>query len=354
MEELLPDPDHAALSVAELFQPSPFSILSGEIMTNHRRRSLLKLPLFCAPAMAGFAAFAQKPTSIIVPVPPGGGMDGTARLVAERTRHQLGTMLVENKAGAAMRIGLQAVRGAEPDGTTLLYSHLAPFTIYPFLYKKLGYDAERDLIPIAQTCSFEYALAVPGNSPISSLAEYMEAVRRDPRYGLYAVPAAGTSSHFAGAALARASGLEMKHVAYKGSAPALQDLIGGHVLASISVLGDFLQYRASSKVKVLGTTGARRSPFTPDVPTFTEFGLKGMALSEAFGFFAPAKTPAATIERISGAVLAAVQEPDFSRKVEELGYTSAPLGPSQFAGRIKADRDAWGPIVKATGFTLDE
>ena len=329
--------------------------MSSSLAAGTRRRSFLKLSLVWAPAMSGFAAHGQKPTSIVVPVPPGGGMDATARLLAERIRPALGTILVENKPGAALRIGLQAVRGAAPDGTSLLYTSISPFTIYPFVYKKPGFDAERDLIAGAPVVSFEFALAVPGTSPISSLAEYIEAARREPsRYGHYAVPGAGTSVHFTGAALAHSTGLDLKHVAYKGSAPAMQDLIGGHVPACMNVLGEFLQYRGTGKVKVIATTGARRSPFMPDVPTFTELGFKGMALNEQFGLFAPAKTPGATVERISVAVLAAVRDPDFVRRVGELGYTTLPMGPQEFADKLKADREAWGPIVKVTGFSLDE
>ena len=320
-----------------------------------RRRTFLKLSLLCALAITHRSARAQKPTFLVVPVPPGGGMDTTARLLTEAVRPTLGQILVDNRPGAALRIGLQAVRQAAPDGTWLLYTPISPFTIYPFVYKKLGFDAERDLIPIAPVVSFEFALGVPGNSPVSTVAEYLQAAKRNPgQDGLYAVPGAGTSVHFAGAALAYSTGVDLVYVPYKGSAPAMQDLIGANVPACFNVLGEFLQYRRSGKVKVLATTGAKRSPFMPDVPTFTELGFKGMALNEQFGLFAPAKTPMTTVEKISSAVLAAVRQPDFVRRVGELGYTTLPMSPQEFADKLKADRAAWAPIVKATGFTIDE
>lgn len=319
------------------------------------RRAVLSMPL-AGLSLGGLpAANAQKPTFMVVPVPAGGGMDATARLLAELVRPALGAVLIDNKPGAALRIGLGAVRGANPDGSSLLYTSISPFTIYPFVYKKLGYDVEQDLVPIAPVVSYEFALGVPGNSHISTVKEYLEAVKSDPKkFGLYAVPGAGTSVHFTGAALAHSSGLNLTHVPYKGSAPALQDLVGGSVPACINVLGEFLPYRGSGKVKVLATTGAKRSPFLPEVPTFTELGYKGMVLNEQFGLFAPGKTPPATVEKISSAVLAAVKQQEFVHRVGELGYTILPMTPKEFAAKLKADRATWAPIVKATGFTLDE
>ena len=320
-----------------------------------RRREFLRLSILGAAASFGLKAHAQKPVSLVVPVPPGGGMDATARLLGEHLRPALGPVLVENKPGAALRIGLAAVRDAAPDGTTLLYTAISPFTVYPHVYRKPGFDAERDLAPIAPVVSYEFALAVPGSSPVSTVAEYLEAARKDPaRFGMYAVPGAGTTAHFTGAALASASGTELKHVAYKGSAPAMQDLLGGHVPACVNVLGEFIPHRPGGKVKVLATSGAKRSPFMPDVPTFTELGFRGMIVTEQFGLFAPGKTPAAAVERISAAVLAAVREPEFGRRVGELGYTTLPMRPQEFADKLRADRAMWGPIVKATGFTIED
>lgn len=324
------------------------------------RRTLLKLSGgICASTLGTIASPAlgqsQKPVFLVVPVPPGGGMDATARLLAERVRATLGNVLVENKPGAALRVGLYAVKDAAADGNTLLYTSISPFTIYPHVYKRLGFDFNTDLIPVAPVVSFDFALGVPGTSPVSSVAEYVEAAKKDPqRNGLYAVPGAGSSVHFTGSALATATGADLKHVPYKGSAPAMQDLIGGHVAACVNVLGEFLPYRASGKVKVLATTGARRSPLMPDVPTFAELGFKDMVLNEQFAIFAPGKTPAATVERINVAVNAVMRETDVQKRVAELGYTTLPLGVAEFAAKLKADRAAWGPIVKATGFTLED
>ncbi len=328
--------------------------------TRYLRRSILKLPAALwavSAAGAAFNALSQTARNVVwvVPVPAGGGMDATARLIAEQVRDTLGMIVVDNKPGAALRLGLYAVRGAAADGATLVYTAVSPFTIYPHVYKKLGFDPDADFVPVVPAVSYEFALAVPGGSAISTLAEYIDAVRKDPeRNGLYAVPGAGTSVHFAGAALAAAIGANLKHVPYKGSAPAMQDLIGGHVPACMNVLGEFLPYRGAGKVKVLATTGAARSPLMPDVPTFAELGFKGMVLNEQFGIFAPAKTPAAMVQKINAAVAAAVQKPEVARRLAELGYSTLPISATEFATKLKANRTAWGPIVKSTGFTIDE
>ena len=294
-------------------------------------------------------------TKIIVAVPPGGGMDATARLAAENVREALGTVIVENKPGAALRLALQYVKDAPPDGLTLLYTSISAFTVYPHVYKRLGYNAETDLVPVAPTVDYDFALGVPGSSPVSTLAQYIAAVKKDPAtMGTYAVPGAGSSVHFAGAAFGAAAALEMKYVPYKGSAPAMQDLIGGHVPACVNVLGEFLPYRASGKVKVLATTGARRSALAPDVPTFAELGYPSLVLGEQFGLFAPARTPADTVAKINRAVTAAMQKPEVQRRLAEMGYASAALSPAAFADKLRQDRAIWGTLVKATGFTLDE
>ncbi|MDM0012011.1 tripartite tricarboxylate transporter substrate-binding protein [Variovorax sp. J22P168] len=320
------------------------------------RRRLLLAGAAVGALPAGLAhAQPEGVTRFIVPVPAGGGMDSTARLIAEGVRDVIGTVIVENKPGGALRIALQYVKAAAPDGKTLLYTTLSPLTIYPHVYQKLGYDAVSDLIPVAPVVSYDFALAVPGSSPISSLAEYLEAVKRNPeKMGLYAVPAAGTSLHFLGVALAQAANVPLTVVPYKGSAPAMQDLVGGQVPACINVLGEFLQYRAAGKVKILATAGAQRSTLTPDVPTFSELGFKSLVMNEQFGLFAPAKTPPATVARINTAVSDAMRKPEMQKRVAEMGYGTLILTPAAFEEKVRKDRDLWRPLVKASGFSLDE
>lgn len=321
------------------------------------RRGVLQI---LAATVAGSAcgltlAQSDKPITLIVPVPPGGGMDNTARLIAEQLRPTFGTIIVDNRPGAALRIALNLVKRAAPDGHTFLFTSISPFTIYPFVYTKLDYKVEGDLLPLAPVVSYEFAIAVPGNSPIKTLAEYIAAAKKDPEaYGLYAVPAAGAAPHFAGAAIGTAAGVPLKHVPYKGSAPAMQDLIGGHVPACVNVLGEFLPYRESGKVRVLATTGAKRSEFMPDVPTLVELGFKGLIASEQFGLFAPAGTSPELMAKFNAAIAVAMRKPDVRKRLADLGYSPALASPSEFAADLRSAREFWKPIVKSTNFTFDE
>jgi tripartite-type tricarboxylate transporter receptor subunit TctC len=281
-------------------------------------------------------------------------MDASARVIAENVQGALGLVIVENKPGAALRLALQIVRNAPPDGNTLLYTAVSPFTIYPHIYQRLDYS-ESDFVPIVSAVSFDFALGVPASSTVTTLAQYVDAARRDPeRSGLYGVPAAGSAAHFVGAALASAAGVKLTHVPYRGSAPLMADLIGGHVVAACNVLGEFIPHRRAGRVRVLATTGSARSPLMPDVPTFAELGYPALVFGEQFGLFAPKGTPADRVNRINAAVLTALRAPEVQKRLNDLGYTSTPMTPEAFAASLAADRAKWGPIIAATGFKVEE
>ncbi len=324
--------------------------------TNMTRRIVLEIPLAASLAIIGLArAQNSRITKIILPVPAGGGMDATARLFAEYTKETLGNLIVDNKPGAALRIAVDFVRQAAPDGATLLFAPASPFTIYPHIYKKLNYDFKNDFVAISPFCQFDFALGVPGDSPINTLADYISAVRREPaKYANYAVPAAGAAPHFAGAQLARLTGLPLQHIPYKGSAPAMQDLIGGNVPAAFNLTGEFIQHATAKRVKVLATTGEQRSPFFPNVPSFTELGFKNMVLAEWFGLYAPAKTPTAIVDSINAAISTALRRPEVLARLTTLGYSPFSLSSKDTQRRIITEMQEWGPIVKSTGFSLEE
>ncbi len=332
------------------------------------RRTFLELPyaaglaaslaagLTASLGLSGLArAQNSRITKIIVPVPPGGGMDAMARLFAEQTKDMLGTPIVDNKPGAALRIAIDFVKQATPDGATLLFSPASPFTIYPHIYKKLNYDFKNDFVAISPFCQFDFALGVPGDSPVNTVADYINAVKREPaKFSSYAVPAAGAAPHFVGAQFARTSGLPLQHIPYKGSAPAMQDLIGGNVPAAFNLTGEFIQHAAAKRVKVLATSGEKRSPFFPNVPTFAELGFKDMALSEWFGVFAPAKTPVAMIDSIGAAINSALRRPEVQARLSTLGFSPYSLPSKEAQQRVVSEMNAWGSIVKSTGFTVEE
>jgi tripartite-type tricarboxylate transporter receptor subunit TctC len=292
---------------------------------------------------------------VLVPVPPGGGLDASARLMTDSIKEVAGTVVIENRPGAALRLAIEAVKRADPDGATLLFSPISPFTIYPHIYKKLAYDYTTDFVCVSPFCMVDFALGVPGSSPINTVAEYIAAVRADPkRYASYAVPAAGAAPHFTGAQFARITGLPLEHVPYKGSAPAMQDLIGANVPAAFNLSGEFLQYLPAKRMKVLATSGERRSPFLPDVPTFAELGYRDMVLSEWFGLFAPAQAPVQVLEPLSAAIGKALQRPDVQSRLSGLGYVPFALDMRSASRRLAEDAATWGRIVKATGFTVQE
>ncbi len=318
------------------------------------RRALL------AAAVTGFAgtalAQAGRVTRLLVPVPPGGGMDACARLLAEfAPRDLIGTTIVENRPGGALRIAIEAVLRAEADGRTLLFAPASVFTIYPHIYRRLSYTMEDSFSPISTFCEFEIGLAVPGGSPITSLEQYLATVRREGgRMAVFGVPAAGSAAHFAGAQLAVLARVPLEHVPYRGSAPAMQDLMAGNLPALFNVASEFVPLRGTGRVTVLATSGPRRSTFMPDVPTFTELGYPDIIVSEWFGLFAPARTPAAVIEGLNTAVAGALMRPEVQARLATLGYTPSHMAAADFARRIVTEREGWGPVVRATGFTVEE
>lgn len=280
-------------------------------------------------------------------------MDVTARVLAERLRQVLGTVIVENKPGASLRLGIQAVRAAAADGSVLLYAPTSPFTIFPHVYPQLGYDAEADFIPIASTASFEFALSTSTESGIDSVDKFLERARTDPnRFGLYGVPGVGTGAHFVGAALAQATGVELTNIPYRGSAPLIQDLLGGQIVAACNVLGEFTAAYSAKKLNVLATTGRSRSSLMPDVPTFAELGLPNLVFDEEFGLFAPKGTPTELIQRLSSTVRQALGDQEVQRRFFDRGYFVRAMDSDELARKLAEDRKRWGPIVKKTGFSL--
>ena len=292
---------------------------------------------------------------VVVPVPAGGGMDNMARIFAESTREAIGPSIVDNRPGGALRIAIDFVRQANPDGMTLLFAPASPFTIYPHIYKKLSYDYQKDFTAVGGFCSFDFALGVPGNSPINTLAEYITAVKNEPnKFGQFAVPAAGASPHFVGSHFGKVAGIQLQHIPYRGSAPAMQDLMAGAVPSAFNLTGEFVQMAQGGRVKVLATTGNRRSQFMPNIPTFQELGYKDMVFSEWFGVFAPAKTPAKMLDTLSSALESALRNPEVIAKIQAANYSPFNIRPSELNQRIQQENTMWGPLVKATGFTLDE
>jgi tripartite-type tricarboxylate transporter receptor subunit TctC len=323
------------------------------------RRDLLAAAAGFACAGVATSAHAQvikKPVHIIVGFPAGGGTDVIARILAERLRGlYASTVLVENKPGAAARIAVEHVKNAEPDGSVMLFTPDFPITVYPHSFRSLNYDPLNDFIPVAPAAksmlTYNIGPAVPEN--VKTLAAFVEWCKANPAKASYATTAAGGTPHFVGMMLASAAGVAMTPVHYRGGAPALQDLIGGHVPASINPVSESMPFAKSGTIRTLAVTGAQRSPFLPDIPTMSESGYD-VIVKSWLGVFVPAKTPAEVVNALSAAIRDATKSREMLESLAKVGNEPDFQTPVGFDGIVRADIARWGPVVKASGFIAED
>jgi tripartite-type tricarboxylate transporter receptor subunit TctC len=263
------------------------------------------------------------------------------------------TVVVEPKAGAGGRIAMEQLKTSKPDGRTVLLTSLTPFTAFPWLYTKLNYDPFADYEPVATVATFKYVFAVGMEVKASNLAEFIALVKGNDRYGFYSSPSQGGSAHLAAEAFARAAGIKMTYVGYKGTANAITDMLGGQLPAMIGNAADFVELTTRGKLKVLGVTNAERSRHLPQAPTFKEQGYD-IEASGWFAIYAPARTPAAAVTRLSRAIIAAVNDADVKALGDRLGLEATGLGPKELATLQKKEYDITGSRFKAFGFKPEE
>jgi tripartite-type tricarboxylate transporter receptor subunit TctC len=290
------------------------------------------------------------PIRFIFPFAAGGAGDALTRIVADEVGRALGEpAIVEARPGAGGQIGTQAVINAAPDGRTLLLTPIAPVVIHPIVFPQLPYDPVRDLAPVSLVTTFDFALAVHPDTPAKTLSELVAWVKQDPRRATYGSPGVGNLPHFFGALLAEKIGVPLVHAPYRGSAPALTDLVGGQVPMVITTTSDVTELAKGGRIRILAVSGRERSPFLPDVPTFTEAGV-AIAGGAWYGLFAKAGSPPEILGRISRAVMAAMRDAAVKEKV--LGLAMVPTGSTpEELGRVqKQDIADWTPAVKASGF----
>ncbi len=324
-------------------------------MSRFARRSARLLTAALGFTLAALAhAQADKPVRIIVGFPAGATLDSLARQVAEKLRANLNQpVIVENRTGAAGRLAAEYVKVQPGDGLTLLMTPLANMVTMPHSHKGLRYDPLRDFAPVAHVANFQLAFAVGTAVPAQNLREYAALVKKDPKAGNYASAAAGSVPHFLGVMFARTAGIELTHVPYKGTAPALTDLVGGQIAAAVMTVSDIAQLQRAGKVRALAVAGARRSEALPDVPTFREqgFDLEGTGW---YAVFAPASTPKETVDRLSRQIAQATQAPDVRAWIQKGGMEPTGTPPAELAAILKADYEKWGPVIKASGFTSED
>jgi tripartite-type tricarboxylate transporter receptor subunit TctC len=313
-----------------------------------------RVALLAGSALVAMPALAEdKPLHIVLGISPGAANDTLARMVAEKMSKSLArAVVVENKAGAGGIVANLAIKNAPADGSALLMTPLGPMAMFPHIYDKLEYDPFKDYLPVAQVAAFPLALATGPEVPARTLAEYVALAKSNAAYSNFSSPTVGSLAQFFGLLFAKAAGIELTHIPYKGAAPAVQALMAGEIAAAVLGISDFGELSRSGKVHMLATSGARRAPQYPDVPTFKEsdYDIEGSAW---YGLFAPAGTPKEIVDRLSAAAIDAAHQPDIKERLGALGLEPTGLGPAELAAILRADYDKWGPIIKASGFKAD-
>ncbi|MGV3654714.1 MAG: Bug family tripartite tricarboxylate transporter substrate binding protein [Noviherbaspirillum sp.] len=317
-------------------------------------------PILCAAAAATLSASALAqnwPTStvtIVVPWPPGGPSDIAARPVAKGLSETLGqSFIIDNRGGGGGNIGTAVVTRSEPNGNTLLITSSAPIVINPSLYKKMSFDPQKELAPVTNLLRVPLVLVANPDLPVKTLPELISHIKSKKGEFSYASSGNGTPQHMTGELFKSSLKLEMTHVPYKGSAPAISDLLGGHVPMMFDSMIAIMPHIKSGKVKPIAVTSAKRSALLPDVPTFAELGYPVMESYAWYGFFAPAKTPKDVIDKLNAATQKVMKGPDFQRILADTGSEYVGDTPENFAKFVQAEAVKWGKVVKDSGATVD-
>ncbi len=297
--------------------------------------------------------FPSRPIRIIVCLPPGGGVDTVTRIVADGLQRRLGQpVVVENKSGQAGNLGAEAVWAAEPDGYTLLASQPAPLTTNALLYKSMSFDPAR-FTPVAVMTTIPNTLTVRGDFPARDVGAFTAHARANPGKVSYASQGSGTTSHLTAVMFELATGVHLLHVPYRGTAPAINDLIGGHVDAFFNELATSVEMQKAGKVRILAVTTPQRVPELSDVPTMQEAGLAGFVSDTWNAISAPPKTPAAIVARLNGAINEVLDMPEVQSHLRLLHLQSVGGPPDRMSAIIKADVERWGDVIRAAHVTLD-
>jgi tripartite-type tricarboxylate transporter receptor subunit TctC len=286
--------------------------------------------------------------------PPGGTTDLIARLLADRLKVSLGTtVIVDNRPGAGGRIAAEVLRNSPADGRTVLVTPGSVTVIAPLTFRQLRYDPALDFQPAAHIANAQLALSTGAGSPYKTLPEFIAWLRQHPERASFGTSAAGSQLHFLGLMFAKAVRVDMTHIPYKGGAALITDEIGGQIPAGIDALSDTYEFHKAGKIRILATSGATRSPYAPDVPTFRELGYPGIEGMAWFGAYMHAKTPKPLVDQIGRAIVDAVKQPEIRGKLLKTGIEPTGLDAGAFAAVIAADRARWKPVVDASGFVAD-
>lgn len=303
---------------------------------------------------AAAEGYPDKPVTLVVPTAAAGGTDTIARVIADALGRRLGqSFVVDNRPGANGILGVEAGARAAPDGYRLLFTYAASVVVNPSLYRKLPFDPQKDLVPIAQVGRGGNLLLVRKDLPVTTLQEFVDYARARPDKLSYCSWGAGSGGHLAMESLKKQAGIVMVHVPYKGSSPCVNDLIGGQVDAAFADTSSTVEIVRAGRLKALANSGPSRLPMLPDVPTMTEAGFPFHNYAW-YGLFAPAKTPPAVVHKLNEAVNAALQDRAVVQRMRELNFNDLPqTTPGQFGATIAQDLRDWAALVKSIGLQLE-
>ena len=321
-----------------------------------RRYFVLLLAAFAAglPTAGGAQDYPTRQITLIAPWPAGGAVDAVCRAVAPHLSDRLGkSVVVENRPGAGSVIGTAAGAKASPDGYTMVMAGSGSLAISATMYKKLPYDPVKDLIPLTLGAKIPFVLVVNPALPVHSVAELVKYAKDNPGKLSFASGGPGSPHHLYGELLKSMTGIEMTHVPYKGSAPALADLIGGHVAIYFSSLPPAASLVKEGKVRALAVTGGKRSAILPDLPTVAESGLSGYEAVLHYGIAAPAGTPRPIIDKLNAALVAALANDEVIARMATDGTEPLSGTPEQYAADIDREETKWSRIVKISGAKVE-
>lgn len=324
-------------------------------MTSNRRSWFLRSFAALAASstlLSPFTAHAQASgTRILVGFPAGGGTDAIARILADRLQAELGgSVVVENKAGAGGQLAAQALKAAAPDGHTLFLSHDHSVSILPLTMKNPGFDPARDFVPVAGFATFVNAVALSGGTTARDFKAWIDSVKAAGGKATMGIPAPASTPQFAVQVIGKQFGLDLVAAPYRGSAPMMADMLGNTIPAGVGSVPDFIENHKAGKLRVAAVMGTQRQAALPDVPTFTELGIKGFEEVPYYGLFATAGTPKAELDKLAAALQKVVAQADLKDKLTAMGLTVGYMSGAELGKREVAYREVWAKIIKDSGY----
>jgi tripartite-type tricarboxylate transporter receptor subunit TctC len=305
-------------------------------------------------ALLGAQPYPNRPLRIIVPFPPGGGVDLNNRILTSRLHEFLGQQIViDNRSGAGGNVGAALAAKATPDGYTLFGCGVASHGVSPAIYRKLPFDPERDLVGVALIGSTPNVLVVHPAVPAKSVAEYVAWAKAGGGKINYASPGVGTSPHMTMELFKMQSGVNMNHVAYKGGAPALQEIMGGHVPSMFGNLGEQIGAIRSGKTRALAVSSLKRNPALPDVPTVAESGFPGFEVTSWYASCAPAGVPAAILDQLNAAIAKVLELPDIRERYQQIATDVHVMSRAELAAWIRNEIEKWRKVAKSANVYVD-